>query len=103
VAVKERGGLAGGVQPVGVDQRMAFGFDQPHVLHADAGQLGSQQLGGLAAIALVLGQRGDGRNAQQAFSSSKSGDGSGGRRLRRAKTWMSGGLLPSPFLGQRYS
>ena len=65
VAVEERGGLAGGVQPVGVDQRMALGFDQPRVLEADAGQLGQDKLGGAAAIALVLGQRGDGRNAQQ--------------------------------------
>ena len=35
------------------------------MFHADAGQLGGQKLGGAAAIALVLGQRGDRRNAQQ--------------------------------------
>ncbi len=46
VAVEEHGGLAGGVQPVGVDQRMAVGFNQPDILHADAGQFGGQQLGG---------------------------------------------------------
>ena len=87
VAVKEHGRLARGMQPVGIDQRMTVGFDQPHVLHADAGQLGGQRLGGAAAIALVLGQRGDGRNAQQVLQFiEKARDGSGGRKLRRTKT-----------------
>ena len=35
------------------------------IFHADARQFGGQQFGGAAAIALVLGQRGDGWNAQQ--------------------------------------
>ena len=67
VAVDEHGGLTGSMKPVGVNQRMAFGFNQARVLHADALELGEQRLGGLAAIVFVLGQRGDGRNAQQSL------------------------------------
>ena len=40
-------------------------LNKPHVLHADALQVGGQRLGGLAAIAFVLRQRGNGWNAQQ--------------------------------------
>ena len=67
---------------------MALGFDQAHVLHADALQFGGQHLGGVAAIALVLGQRGDGRNAQQGLQFIEkagmvlAGIGNGGRRHR---------------------
>ena len=54
VAVDEHRGLAGGVQPVSVDQGMAFAFNEPCVLHADAFELSQQGLGSLAAIGLVL-------------------------------------------------
>ena len=67
VAVDEHGRLAGGMQPVGIDQRMAFGLNQARVLHADALELGEQRLGGFAAVGRVLGQRGDGGNAQQSL------------------------------------
>ena len=65
VAVEQGGWFAGGVQPIGVNQRMALGIDEAGVLEADAGQLAEDEFGGAAAIGLVLGQGGNGRNAQQ--------------------------------------
>jgi hypothetical protein len=60
VSIQQRGWLAGGMKPVGIDQRMtgffrASGLDQPNVLHADARQFRGQHLGGMASIAIVLG------------------------------------------------
>ena len=63
VTVDEHGRLAGGMQPVGVDQRMAFGLNQSRMLHANALQIGEQRLGGFAAVVLVLRQSGNRRNA----------------------------------------
>ncbi len=65
VTIDKHGRLAGGVQPVGIDQRMTLGFDEARVLHSDALELGQERFGGLAAICLVLRQGGDGWNAQQ--------------------------------------
>src|SRR5579875_2195887 len=65
MAIGEAGGLALGVQPVGVDKWMARGVDDLDVLHADAGELGGEPLGGAADVGLVLGQSGDGGNAQE--------------------------------------
>jgi hypothetical protein len=42
-------------------------LDQPHVLHADAAQLGGNELGGAAGVGGVFGIGRDGRNAQQGF------------------------------------
>ena len=65
VTIDEHCWLSGGVQPIGIDQRMAFALNQAPILQADALQFGEQRFGGLAAIVLVRGIRGDGRNAQQ--------------------------------------
>jgi hypothetical protein len=44
---------------------VAIGFDEAGMLEADASQFMENEFGGSAAIALVFGQGGDGRNAQQ--------------------------------------
>ena len=63
--VDQHGGFARSMQPVSINQRMTGGFNQPHVFHSDTFQLRCQHIGGMTAIDLVLGQRGDGWNAQQ--------------------------------------
>ncbi len=55
VPINQHRGLARGVQPVGIDQRVARGLNQPHVLHADALQLRRQHLGGLRQSPLCSG------------------------------------------------
>jgi hypothetical protein len=67
VTVDEHGRLAGSMEPVSVDQRMPFGLNELRMLHSDALQVGKQRLGGFAAVGRVLGQRGDGGNAQQSL------------------------------------
>ena len=67
MAIDQNSRLTRGVQPVGIDQRVALGFDEAHVFHADALEFGGEKFGGAAAVVLVLGQRGDGRDAQQGF------------------------------------
>ena len=63
VRVAEHGGLAGGVQPVGVDERMAFGGDDLDILHADAAQFVGHVVGGFlmsglcSSRVLTLGMR----------------------------------------------
>ena len=48
VGVAEHRGLAGGVQPVGVDERMPLGGDDLDVFHADAAQFVGHVVGGLS-------------------------------------------------------
>ena len=67
VRIAERGGLAGSMQPVGVNQRMTAGGDDLDILEADALQVGSNHLGGLADIAFVFFGGADAGNAQQVF------------------------------------
>ena len=54
VRIAQRSRLAGGMQPVGVNQRMSLGGDDLDILEADALQIGSDHLGGLADISFVL-------------------------------------------------
>ena len=65
VAVNEHRRLARRIEPVGIDERVAGGFLQGHVLHADALELRGDKVGGAAAVGGMLGQRGDRRNAEQ--------------------------------------
>ena len=67
VRIAQRGRLAGGMQPVGVHQRMTAGRNDLDILEADALQVGSDHLGGLADIAFVLFGGADAGNAQQVF------------------------------------
>ncbi len=67
VAVDKNGGFTRRVKPVGVDERMAGGVDEADVFHADALEFGGEEFGSATAIVFVLGQRGDGRNAEQVF------------------------------------
>ena len=64
VAVAEHRGLARGMQPVRIDQRMALGFDDLDVLHPGVAQLGGDKLRGPVDVAacaraavLMLGMR----------------------------------------------
>ena len=59
--------MLGGVKPVAVDERVTGGVDEADVFHADALEFGGQKFGGAAAIVFVLGQSGDGRNAEEVF------------------------------------
>ena len=67
MAVDENGRFTGGVQPVGVDERVALCIDEADVFHADALEFGDEEFGGAAAVAFVLGQSRDGWNAQEVF------------------------------------
>ena len=67
VGVAEDGGLAGGVQPVGVDERMALGGDDFDVLHADAAQFVGDEVGGFLNVGLVFVEGADAGNAEKIF------------------------------------
>jgi hypothetical protein len=67
VAVTEHGGLAGSAEPLGIDQGVALGLKQAHFRHANAFEFRGQELGGTAAVALMLWQRGDGGDAQESL------------------------------------
>ena len=57
----------GYVEPVCVDERVACGFDELYVFHADALQLGGEDLGGLADVGFVGWVGRDGWDAQEGF------------------------------------
>ena len=63
--VTEARGLARGVQPVAIDQRMAVCLDDLNVLKTDTLQLFCQPCGRAEYIGFVFGQRGDGRDAKE--------------------------------------
>jgi hypothetical protein len=65
MAIAEDGRLAGGVQPVGVDQGMALGFDDFHVFEAGVAEFGGYVLGGAVGIFIVLGESGDAGDAEE--------------------------------------
>ena len=67
VGVAQGGGLAGGMQPVGVDERMSLGGDDLDILHADAAQLVGHVVGGFLNVGLVLFERADAGNAEKIF------------------------------------
>ena len=64
VAVEEDRRLAGRVQPVAVDDRVAGRVDQPDVLQAGRPQRLGRPLGGAAHVAGVLRQRADARESR---------------------------------------
>ena len=55
------------MQPVGVNQRMAFGRDDLDMLEADALQIVGHDFGGLANVVFVLFGGADAGNAKQVF------------------------------------
>ena len=65
MTVGQAGGLARGVQPVSIHQRMTRRFNHPNMLQANALQLPGQALGGKADVACMLGKRRNGRNTEQ--------------------------------------
>ena len=68
MAISQAGRLALGMKPVRVDQRMSPpSFNQLDMFHADPLQLGRKDLRRVAAIAFMLRQRGNGRDAQKRF------------------------------------
>ena len=67
VAVAQHGGLAFGVQPVGVDQGMPVGFDEFDVLHAGIAQLGDDVFGSAAYVLFVFGIGADTGDADELF------------------------------------
>ena len=67
VRITQRRGLARGMKPVAINQRMSLGLDDLNVLEADALQIGGHNFGGLAHIVFVLFRSADAGNAQQIF------------------------------------
>ena len=67
VRIAQRRRLARGVQPVGVNQRMALGGNDLDILEADALQIVGHHLGGLADIVFVLFGGADAGDAKQIF------------------------------------
>ena len=67
VGVAEHGGLAGGVQPVGVDEGMALGGDDLDIFHADAAQFVGHIVGGFLNVGLVLFEGADAGDAEKIF------------------------------------
>jgi hypothetical protein len=65
VSVAQAGGLAGCVEPVGINERVTGGGDDLDVLHTDAGQFFGERLGGGKDVRLVLGKRGYGGDAEE--------------------------------------
>ena len=63
VAIAEYGGLAGGMQPVTVDQRVAFGTDNLNALQAYTLHLRRYKLCRAAHVVLMVGKRADAGNA----------------------------------------
>jgi hypothetical protein len=57
--------LAGRVQPVGINQRVALGFDQLHVLKAGGDEVVNDKVGGPVRRFVILGQRGNTGDAQE--------------------------------------
>ena len=56
VAVEEDGRLAGRVEPIGVDERMAGTLDEGRVLEAGGGQFIADEFGGAADVRSVFGR-----------------------------------------------
>ena len=67
VSVHQDRGLALGMEPVGVDERMAGGVDDLDVVHADAAEFIGDEVGGLRDVAFVLFESADARNAKEIF------------------------------------
>ncbi|MND04853.1 hypothetical protein D3C83_253150 [compost metagenome] len=67
MAVAENSRLAGRVQPVGVDQRVARGLDHLDVFELGLAHRVGDELGGLAHVGLVFGLRGDARDTEELF------------------------------------
>ncbi len=65
--IHEDGGLAGSVQPVGVEERMAGGLDDLDIIHADAAQFVGDKIGGLLDVGFVLVEGADAGNAEEIF------------------------------------
>ena len=65
MAVAEHGGLAWGMEPVGVDERMPRCLDDFDVLHADVAQTVGYELGGPVDIAAMFRQSADAGNAEE--------------------------------------
>ena len=65
VAVAEDGGLAGGGQAFGVDERVPRGLNDLHVGQADGAEGGGGELGGAFDVGFVLRQRADARDAEK--------------------------------------
>ena len=67
VGVAQRGRLAGGVQPVGVDEGMSLGGDDLDVFHADAAQFVGHVVGSFLNVGLVLFEGADAGDAEKIF------------------------------------
>jgi len=65
VPVAENGGLAGGVEPVGIDERMALGGYDFDVFEAGSLQRVGRELGRAGHVTGVFRQRGDAGNANE--------------------------------------
>jgi len=57
VTVAEHGGLAGRVEPIGVDEGMTRGFDEFDVFEASGFELCHDEFGGAVRVFGVLGRR----------------------------------------------
>ena len=67
MAIAEHGGLAYGLEPVRIHQRMARGGDHLDVFHPNIAQVRGHEFGGTENVCLVLRQRTDAGDTQQFF------------------------------------
>ena len=65
VPVEQRGRLAGGAQPLSVDDGVARGLHHLHARHSELSQLGREVLGAAQHVGLVLGLGADARDAER--------------------------------------
>src|SRR5579862_4720166 len=63
--ITKNGGLAGGVQPIAIDQRVAGGRNDLDILDAGAFQAIGDEVGGSLDVGLVLGQCADAGDAEK--------------------------------------
>ena len=57
--------LAGRMQPVGINQRVTFGFDEFHVLETGGHQVVDDKIGGAVGSLVIFGQSRDAGDAQE--------------------------------------
>jgi hypothetical protein len=86
VAVDEHGRLAGGVQPIGVDQRMAFALNQAAFSMPMRFSSASSKSAALRQSSLCSGSVEMDGMRSRAFSHRENGDGFGGQMQRQKKT-----------------
>src|SRR5256885_9408087 len=71
MSVAKSGGLAGRMEPIAINQRMAVSLNHLHVLQADATHLRGEKICGAFDVALMLRKSADAGNAKEVFQLGK--------------------------------